>query len=82
MALVKKSLENEEDVIMIQRPHLGSEDFAYYQEEIPGVMFMLGCGNKEGTSGSLHSSILNIDEDSFEYGVKIFGNIAKNICGK
>ena len=64
------------------RPHLGSEDFAYFQEEIPGVIFMLGCKHDDIETGSLHSAILNIDEDSLQYGVRIFGNIALDICGK
>lgn len=78
----RKALENENDVIIIERPHLGSEDFAYYQEEIPGVMFMLGCKNPDCETGMLHSSILNIDEKSLEYGIKVFANIALDICGK
>lgn len=78
----EKSLERKDDIIMIERPHLGSEDFAYFQEEIPGVIFMLGCKHDDIETGSLHSAILNIDEDSLQYGVRIFGNIALDICGK
>ena len=78
----EKSLESKDDIIMIERPHLGSEDFAYFQEEIPGVIFMLGCKHDDVETGSLHSAILNIDEDSLQYGVRIFGNIALDICGK
>lgn len=78
----EKSLESKDDIIMIERPHLGSEDFAYFQEEIPGVIFMLGCKHDDIETGSLHSAILNIDEDSLQYGVRIFGNIALDICGK
>lgn len=77
----QKSLRSEADVILVERPHLGSEDFAYYQEEIPGVMFMLGCKNSFYETGSLHSSILNIDENSLEYGIKVFANLALDICG-
>lgn len=76
-----KSLESKDDIIMIERPHLGSEDFAYYQEEIPGVIFMLGCKNPDCETGSLHSAMLNIDEDSLQYGIRIFGNIAMDMCG-
>jgi amidohydrolase len=75
------SLQNKTDVILIERPHLGSEDFAYYQEEIPGVMFMLGCRNSHCETGNLHSAVLNIDEDSLEYGIKVFANLALDFCG-
>jgi len=76
----EKALPSKDSIFLLERPHMGSEDFAYYQEEIPGVMFILGCGSPNYESGSLHSSILNIDEDSFNYGIKIFANIAADIC--
>lgn len=76
-----ESLDSEDNVILIGRPHLGSEDFAYYQEVIPGVIFMLGCDNTDCDTGSLHNASLNINEDSFEYGIRVFGNIALKICG-
>lgn len=81
MEAAKDVLEREEDIFMIERPHMGSEDFAYYQEEVPGVMFMLGCGQKDIDTGSLHSSILNINEESLCYGIRIFTSIAAKICG-
>ena len=82
MDAAEKSLEHKDDIVVIQRPHLGSEDFAYYQEELPGVIFMLGCRQEDVETGSLHSAILNIDEGSFRYGMRIFANIALDVCGK
>lgn len=76
------ALGNSDGVIILERPHLGSEDFAYYQKEIPGAIFMLGCSNPNCASGSLHNGNLNIDENSFAYGVGTFANIALKICGK
>lgn len=77
----EKALKSPEDIILIDKPHLGSEDFAYYQEEIPGVMFMLGCENAICETGTLHSPILNVNEESLLYGIKIFLNIAFMQCG-
>ncbi len=74
-------LKNKDDVIMINRPHMGSEDFAYFQEEIPGAMFMLGCAQEDCLTGALHSSELNINENALPNGVKIFVNIALSLCG-
>ena len=74
-------LESEDDVIMIGRPHMGSEDFAYYQEEIPGVMFMLGCAQDDCVTGTLHSSILNVNEAALPNGINIFTNVAMSVCG-
>ena len=82
MEAAEKSLNSPDDIIQIGRPHLGSEDFAYYQEEIPGVIFMLGCRQEDCETGSLHSATLNINEESFQYGIRIFANIALDVCGR
>lgn len=74
-------LESKDDVVIIGRPHMGSEDFAYYQEEIPGVMFMLGCAQEDCVTGTLHSSILNINEAALPNGINIFVNVAMSVCG-
>lgn len=78
----ERVLAHKDDVYLIERPHLGSEDFAYYQEEVPGVMFMLGCAQEGTETGSLHSPVLNINEDSFLHGVEIFAEIAAMMCGR
>lgn len=70
-----------ENVIEIVRPHLGSEDFAYYQEVIPGVMVMLGCEQTNCMTGSLHSGELNLNEDALVFGADMFCEIADKICG-
>ncbi len=65
-----------EEIIDVEKPHLGSEDYAYYQEEIPGVLFMLGAGKPGGGSGSLHSADLNISEEALPLGAAIFASVA------
>ncbi len=71
-----RMLGSPEDVLMIPKPHMGSEDFSYYQEKIPGAMFMLGCGVPGEDRGALHTSTLDIDEDALLNGIKIFSQIA------
>lgn len=75
-------LESEDCCVMLERPHMGSEDFSYYQEEVPGVIFMLGCAQENSVTGALHEPILNINEDALQNGVKIFLQIANSICGR
>lgn len=82
MNAAKKMLPSPDGYIEVERPHMGSEDFAYYQEVIPGVMFMLGCEQENITTGSLHESILNFNEEALQYGIEIFVEIANQICGK
>lgn len=69
------------DIIEIQRPHMGSEDFSYYQEQIPGVIFMLGSKVENGDSGTLHSPKFTVCENSLIVGMKVFASVAYNICG-
>lgn len=73
--------EGKDGVFEIARPHLGSEDFAYYQEEIPGAIFMLGCAQENGVTGTLHSGELNINEEALKWGAAIYVKIADMICG-
>ena len=35
----------QDHVQLIARPSMGSEDFACYLQDIPGVMFRLGCAS-------------------------------------
>lgn len=53
-------------------PIMGSEDFSYYQREIPGAFYFLGAGNaKKGIASPNHSPTFNIDEDAMKSGVEI-----------
>ena len=75
-------LESKECCIKLKRPHMGSEDFAHYQEEIPGSIFMLGCAQDDTPTGTLHDATLNINEDSISVGIEMFVNLALSLCGK
>lgn len=77
----EEALGSSEKVTILTRPHLGSEDFSYYQEVIPGVIFMLGTGVPGEDRGTLHSTTLNLHEDSLACGVRIFVNIGLKLCG-
>ncbi|MBM7515211.1 M20 metallopeptidase family protein [Nocardioides nitrophenolicus] len=68
-------------VIELERPHLGSEDFAYYQQVVPGAMFMLGCGRPGATAGGLHTPTFDPDEGALAVGLAVFGAIAHRVHG-
>ncbi|MEA1913526.1 MAG: amidohydrolase [candidate division WOR-3 bacterium] len=82
--IVKNDLEKTEKFISIARnifkrvnimknPLMGSEDFSYYLEEIPGTFAFIGGGNKEkGITSTLHSPEFLIDEDSLPFGSALF----------
>lgn len=61
-----------------------SEDFSYYQEKIPGVFFLLGCGNPaKGTDHPHHSPYFNVDDEALSTGVELLAAFAVNfLTGK
>lgn len=56
-----------------------AEDFAFYQEKVPGIFFLLGTKNKEKNFISpLHSSSFNFDEKVLLEGVKLFAKLLED----
>jgi len=56
---------------------MGSEDFSYYEEKVPGTFFFLGCGNPEkGTDNQHHSPNFNVDEDVLHRGAALLAGFA------
>ena len=54
-------------------PSPGGEDFAYYEQFKPGLLFGLGMRNEaKGTVHPAHTKDWDIDEDALETGVKVF----------
>ena len=60
----------QENVIELQKPSLGAEDFAEFLNEIPGAMFRLGVAGPNGCA-PLHSSKFDPDERAIAVGIKV-----------
>jgi len=60
----------QENVIELQKPSLGAEDFAEFLNEIPGAMFRLGVSSSNGCA-PLHSSKFDPDERAIAIGIKV-----------
>lgn len=60
-----------ENVTKLRRPSMGSEDFAVYLEQVPGVMFRLGAAGDNGTWTGLHTPMFDVDERCLAIGAKI-----------
>ncbi len=62
----------------VRTPSTGAEDFSYYQQEIPGLMFFLG-GVPEGVSpedaAPHHSPYFMFDEGGIEVGVRALSHL-------
>lgn len=64
------SILGRENVIELQKPSLGAEDFAEFLNEVPGAMFRLGVSGEKGCA-PLHSSKFDPDERAISVGVKV-----------
>ncbi len=58
------------NVIELQKPSMGAEDFAEFLNYVPGSMFRLGVSNMDNFS-PLHSSEFNPDEDAIRVAIKL-----------
>jgi amidohydrolase len=66
-----------EDKILIMKPLMGSEDFSFYLQEIPGTFAFLGVENKEkGIIYPQHHPKYNIDEDILPIGTALHVAVA------
>ena len=69
---VAGDLLGEKNVQSMARPSMGSEDFAYYLERVPGMMFRLGAAGDHEVWPGLHTPMFDVDERCLAVGAKIF----------
>ena len=71
IASAKKVVGAEKVKLLLPSP--GGEDFAYYEQHKPGLLFGLGMRNEaKGACHPAHTKDWDIDEDGLETGVKVF----------
>jgi amidohydrolase len=64
-------------------PIMAAEDFAYFQQEIPGVYFFLGVANEaEGWTDYVHTPTFRPDEDAIAAGVKAAASLLADFTSK
>lgn len=78
--LYKNFVETMKDMNYVEHEALTiSEDFAYYQKEIPGIFMLLGTRSEEkGFIYPLHSCHFNFDEKVLLKGVEAFARILES----
>lgn len=67
----------EENVIDLDRPLMGSEDFAFYLEEVPGAIFRVGFTDDEEIK--LHHPKFDFPDEALTNGIAVFINYVLNI---
>lgn len=77
--LVKKSISNsigEDNLVEMDNPDTGGEDFSFFAREVPSCFMFLGCkSEKNEDTCILHNSKFNCDEDCIKTGIKALVNI-------
>jgi amidohydrolase len=64
------------DKVETPAPQMVSEDFAYYQQKIPGFYFFIGVGNPEkGITAMWHTEYYDMDEDALRIGMKAMATV-------
>ncbi len=77
MAAVGRRTLGVDNVLELELPSLGGEDFAFYQELIPGTLIRLGAAMADGRpTRPLHSSLFDIDERAIPIGAKLLAGSA------
>ncbi|SMQ64287.1 amidohydrolase [Bacillus sp. OV166] len=71
------------DLQIVKRPFgMGGEDFGYVTQKLPGALFFLGSGTKDGIQRDLHTPIFDFDESSLTKGAAILTQTAVNFLQK
>lgn len=77
-----KEVFGEQNVIC-PTPSMGSEDFAIYQQHVPGVFMFLGVGNKEmGIDKPWHNPQFMVDERGLLFGTALLAQLALDYLKK
>ena len=65
-----------ENIVLIDRPSMGGEDFAVYTSHVRGAQFRLGCAGPGGDWPLLHSPIFDVIESAIPQGARIMARTA------
>ncbi len=72
-----------EDIIADFGQTMGGEDFAYFNQTVPGIMAFIGGGNKaKNTIYPHHHEKFNIDEDALTIGTSLYAQFALDFLNK
>jgi len=62
---------------------MGTEDFAYFSQKVPGIIAFLGGGNKDKNSTyPHHNEKFNIDEEALPIGVSLYAQFALDFLNR
>ena len=78
-----KAILGEKAIAHLPTPQLGGEDFAFFAQRVPSLMFRLGVRNESrGIVHGVHSSRFDLDEDALPIGATALAGVAKDYVQK
>lgn len=72
-----ETIVGREGLMAIDHPSMGSEDFAYYLEKIPGCYVRFGARRSENEYIPLHSPEFDINEEVLKVGAAFFDEVIR-----
>lgn len=73
-----KKMLGADNVVEIEKPVMGGEDFSYYLQRIPGSFIRLGVGDRP----ALHNSKYDFNDEAIPYGIRIMAGLAVEYLAK
>jgi len=74
---VAEDLLDKENVLVVEKPTMVVEDFAYFAQHAPGAFFSLGVKNdRKGINHPLHTIFFDVDEDALAVAAALHAKIA------
>jgi len=67
----------EDSVVEAEHPSMGSEDFSFYLQQVPGCFVRIGARKSDWEPVPLHSPGFDIDERALGVGARYFENVAR-----
>lgn len=65
------------NVVAADHPSMGSEDFSYYLEQVPGCFVRFGARHPDWEPVALHNPAFDIDEDVLKIGAAFFDEVVR-----
>ena len=82
VASVAREVAGPDRFLMVPRPSMGGEDFAYYLEQVPGCFFLVGVEPPHATGHPpLHSDRFDFTDAAIAVGVQMFVELVLRFPG-
>jgi amidohydrolase len=79
---VCEKIDSVERVVDLPSPAMGGEDYAYFLEKVPGVLFRLGVRTKGGPHCPTHSINFYVDDEAVPIGMEVLAAAALDALGE